>query len=186
MAESETQLSQQTWILRYVGMYSICENGIITSHRGLKPRLMNLTETPKGYKKVGLSNHGLEECRFVHRLVLETFIGPLPTPLHQCDHVNGIKSDNRLVNLRWVTPKENGENSVRLGLTTYGEKNTRSKLTFEQVKEIYLAKAKGIIKPVLAKKYGVHQYTIYRIWSRRLWVKQLNDWLTIPEDGRQE
>ncbi len=46
---------------------------------------------------------------FVHRLVYETFKGPIQKGL-QVDHINGIRNDNRLINLRLLTPKENTQN----------------------------------------------------------------------------
>lgn len=45
----------------------------------------------------------------VHRLVLETFVGKCP-PGMQGDHINRNRTDNRLENLRWVTPEENNRN----------------------------------------------------------------------------
>lgn len=45
----------------------------------------------------------------VHRLVLETFVGKCP-PGMQGDHINRNRTDNRLENLRWVTPAENNRN----------------------------------------------------------------------------
>ena len=42
----------------------------------------------------------------VHSLVLETFIGSRPRGL-VCDHINGVRNDNRLPNLRYLSGREN-------------------------------------------------------------------------------
>jgi hypothetical protein len=42
-----------------------------------------------------------------HRLIIETF-NPAPSDKHKyVDHINGIRNDNRLENLRWVTEQAN-------------------------------------------------------------------------------
>ncbi len=53
------------------------------------------------------------KIEYVHRIVWEHFNGPITKGMH-IDHINGIKSDNRLVNLRMVTPYENVQNRDRL------------------------------------------------------------------------
>ena len=46
---------------------------------------------------------------YVHRLVWEAFNSPIPDG-YEIDHINTIRYDNRLVNLRLVTSKENSNN----------------------------------------------------------------------------
>lgn len=60
-----------------------------------------------GYKVVVLKTGGRYKTIGVHRLVCDAFHGAPPSPKHQPDHINGDRSDNRPINLEWVTPKEN-------------------------------------------------------------------------------
>lgn len=46
----------------------------------------------------------------VHRVLWETFNGPIPEGM-QIDHINGVRGDNTLTNLRLVTKRENQQNA---------------------------------------------------------------------------
>ena len=50
---------------------------------------------------------------YAHHAVLYAWVGPCPKGF-ECDHLNGITTDNRLENLEWVTPEENRRRAVAL------------------------------------------------------------------------
>lgn len=62
-----------------------------------------------GYKYVTLSNKGIKHNFKIHRLVAQAFI-PNPENKPTVDHVNRIRSDNRVENLRWANYKEQVDN----------------------------------------------------------------------------
>ena len=75
----------------------------------------------RGYHVVKVSDGIHSKRKLVHRIVAEAFI-PNPENKPQIDHINRIKTDNRVENLRWVTNSENHFNMEhRSKLTAFGK-----------------------------------------------------------------
>lgn len=77
-----------------------------------KKLISNNTKTIKGYIQNTFKNKdGKPIGCYRHRVIWYYFNGEIPES-YEIDHINGIKTDNRLENLRLVTPKENMNNPV--------------------------------------------------------------------------
>lgn len=92
--------------------YEINKNGDIRNKK-TKRILKQTIDSYRCYYKISIVNDiGKSETISVHRLLALTFI-PNPDNKPAVDHINRIKTDNRLSNLRWVSFKENSENTER-------------------------------------------------------------------------
>ena len=93
--------------------YYIYEDGRVLNIKSKRFLKFNYNNN-NGYCRVELCDNNKKRKKFfIHRLVYETFKGQIPVKL-QVDHVNGIRDDNRLINLRLLTPKENSQNRHNL------------------------------------------------------------------------
>ena len=90
-----------------------------------KPRKTHLIST--GYLMVDLYKNSQRTHYLIHRLVAEAFISN-PNNLPCIDHINTIRTDNRIENLRWCSHKENSNNP----LTREHNKN-RPKEVYEKI-----------------------------------------------------
>jgi hypothetical protein len=151
-------------------------------HRyGLKrksiPHQKKLNKNHKGYYLVGLGNKKF----MVSRLVGEAFIKNIDNK-PQINHKNGIKTDNRVENLEWVTASENTKHGWKNGLIKMSEKrmrifkngdyrrgtlNGRSKLNENQVMAI--KSLRNMKTNTLARIFGVTTTTIRNIQNGKLW-----------------
>ena len=109
-------MEEEIWksIKSYEGLYEISSLGRVKSlnYRGTgKEKVLKNIEDRKGYLMVCLTKNGKQKHFKVHRLVAEAFI-PNPEGKPCIDHINTIKNDNRVENLRWVTHEENSNNSL--------------------------------------------------------------------------
>jgi hypothetical protein len=69
-----------------------------------------------GYKYCTVSNSGRKRNIMIHRLIASVFI-PNPNNKPSINHINCNKTDNRIENLEWCTPKENAIHARQNGLT---------------------------------------------------------------------
>jgi hypothetical protein len=114
------------------GRYFVSNQGRIRSHTKSKEGKIILGHTlASGYRAVGITpkSGGASTTRLLHRLVVETFIGPPPSKAHtDVRHLDGNKQNNKLSNLAWGTRSENMQDVVahRGMLKANPEGSTRS------------------------------------------------------------
>jgi len=153
----------------YEGYYQINAVGDVKNMKGkiLKPKT-----TRFGYKMVGLCGQRPRKFFAVHRLVMLTFVGKCQEGI-QVNHINGIKTDNRLENLEYCTPSENILHFIRvLGdpNRAYGEKSGKAKLTNDKVREIRQLYATGQYWQLdLARQYSISRSALGAIVHYRTW-----------------
>lgn len=61
----------------------------------------------QNYRRVNVLRNGKRADVYVHILVLETFVGPRPSPLHEGDHIDRDLTNNHAYNLRWLLKRLN-------------------------------------------------------------------------------
>ena len=91
--------------------------------RRVKEKILKPLITRKGYYLIGLYKNSIQKFYYVHRLVWIAFNGQIPEG-YEINHLNEVKSNNRLENLNLVTHKEN----INFGTRT--EKCSKSVLQF--------------------------------------------------------
>lgn len=116
-----------------------------------------------GHCRVDLYS-GKDERRFryVHRLVLEAFVGPCPDGMEAC-HNDGNPLNNCLSNLRWDTHKNNQADRWRHG-------TARATLTEGFVAAARRRYKAGETIACLARESGVCLSTIRRAVQRQTWT----------------
>lgn len=87
--------------VEYKGYY-VNDNGEVYNKHGVK---MNGFKDRNGYHQTSVKGKHV----LTHRLVWEAFFGEIPKGM-EIDHINAIRNDNRLSNLRITTHKANCNN----------------------------------------------------------------------------
>lgn len=161
----------------YEGRYTISDRGRVKSL--LSDIIMRPAKNSRGYSTIALMRGSRKSQKSfkVHTLVAAAFLGPRPEDL-EVNHKNGVKTDNCIDNLEYVTRTENMRHAWDTGLfqTPRGSKNGRAKLTEKDVLKI--RRLIGVKKhKEIAKMFGVAPNTITNIATGLSW-----GWL-VDKDG---
>lgn len=123
--------------------------------------------TNGGYVQVSLGKYGHKK---VHRLVAEAFLKNdknYPT----VNHLNGIKSDNRVINLEWASYSMNNKHAYDFGLKSSikGEDLHFSKYTEKQIREVCDEFMKGYTPKDISEKYNININLLRDVLYHKKW-----------------
>jgi hypothetical protein len=96
----------------YGGKYLVGSDGSVVSLKGKSPRVLAASPTSKGYLAVSLSGPGGRVTRSVHRLVASVFLAQSHFMGAEVRHLDGVKTNNSVGNLKWGTAKENAQDRI--------------------------------------------------------------------------
>ena len=122
---------EEIWksVIGYEGFYEVSNQGRVRSVDRVvmqvingvqtkclyKGRILKFTNDNSGYPMVTLSALGKIKTFRIHRLVADVFIEN-PESKKTVNHINAIKTDNRIENLEWATQLENNQHAINTGL----------------------------------------------------------------------
>jgi len=143
--------------------YAVTDDGKIVSLKFGRWRERKPSLSWCGYHVLILMKDGKQVGKSVHRLIAGVFLGPSDL---QVNHKNGIKTDNRIENLEYVTNLENSHHARDLGLRDH-LKGPRGymKINAEQENAIKAVAYKTDVHEV-ARQFGIKKSLVYQIWSK--------------------
>jgi len=123
-----------------------------------------------GYIQINIKMNGNYYRCYAHRLVWIFFNGEIPDD-KQINHINGIKTDNRLCNLELVTASRNLKHAFGIGLKNLrGENHSHSKLTDNDIREIRERYLRGETQTQIANDFNIIQQNVSCIVNRKSWI----------------
>lgn len=171
-------MAREEWrqVANFEGFYEVSDRGRVRSLPRVRThfdgstsvapgRLMRTLQKGSKYHQVTLTKGGKATRYNLHVLVAATFLGPNPWKL-QVRHLDGNGHNCNIKNLRYGTPKQNGEDRVRHGTSPRGERHGCAKLTSAQVNKIRALRKKGETIAKLSFIFDVHPNTIGGICSK--------------------
>lgn len=102
----------------------------------------------------------------LHRLVLETFVGPCPEGMLTRHFPDKDTKNNRLDNLCWGTQEQNQADRDKHGTHQKGEQGPNSKLKNKDINQIFVQYNNGSSMQKIAAHYGISPAVVYDILHR--------------------
>lgn len=159
--------------------YFVREDGKIIGKSG---KILKPATTIYGYNEVSIKLNGKFKSQKVHRLVAQAFI-PNPYNLPEVNHINGIKTDNRVENLEWVTSQDNQLHATRILGKGAGETHPGVKITEDMVRKACVMFAEGYQNKEVSDVLGISKHTIQKIRKGKVWKTVVNEYV-FPEKSR--
>lgn len=155
-------------------LFKVSRSGKVYSKRSKK--ILKQNKHKNGYMTIATrvgGRLGKAYCFKVHRLVAETYLDNIENK-PQVNHIDGVKDNNNLSNLEWVTAKENIQHAFRTGLAEplRGEDSPTSVLTISNVKFIrsnYKPYCRDFGANALGRKFSVSHETIGSVVRGETW-----------------
>lgn len=143
--------------------YLVSDTGLIKNKFG---RILRGTSFPNGYKGIIFKQRG--KAYLIHRLVLSAFVRPA-VGKETANHKNGIRSDNRVENLEWLSQSDNIKHAHRMMtrkphawstpvLLTQGAVKIRFDNMHEAAK--FLGRVHGSVRSAFVKKHLCRGFTV--------------------------
>jgi len=159
------KILMETWKVIDFGGYEVSSLGRVRNSAGL---VLITPVSTRGYNQCSLCSNGVRSYRLVHRLVAQAFL--LREKHHtEVNHINGVKTDNRVENLEWSTRSLNELHRARVLLSGIGACNGNSKLKPEEVIEIRLLRMSGMLIRDVAKAKRVGSSQVFRVCNGTHW-----------------
>ena len=175
---------------KHLSDYDISNNGQVRNRE--TNELRSPSTNTNGYLTLTLYYHGKAYPTSIHRLVATYFVSnPDIIKNTYVDHKDGNKQNNWDWNLEWVTPKENKQRAIALGLDNprhgnqpKGSASGVSVHTEEQAHEACKLLEKGLSNKEVADKIGVDSEFV-RSLKRGIW-KHVTKNYNIPSPEKRE
>lgn len=171
-------------IIGYEGRYEVSNKGRVKTllKNNSKTEILKPSNHIQGYLRVGLRKDGISKIISIHRLVASAFI-PNPEDKPQVNHIDGIKSNNKIENLEWCTQKENAAHAVLNGIynSAKGENAGHSKLKDSDIYKVYELLKENKKPYQIAKIIGISKSTINLIVHNKIWTHLDIKWNDVYE-----
>lgn len=99
----------------------------------------------------------------VHRLVAKAFVYGESSSKKEVNHINGDRLNNHWSNLEWVTPSENVQHAIKLGLVDHSKFNYHTTISPTEIDIIFSLREDGMKHKAIARLLHIGTSTVTHI-----------------------
>lgn len=167
-----SNLSRVKKVKRFSNVTRVNKDGrVISFNIPIKEAILKQNINCKGYYTLQLTKNSFPKTVTTHRLVAKAFL-PNPENKPAVNHIDGVKTNNNVENLEWVTLSENVRHAHanNLACVRVGSDNSFAKLSEEDIINIRKTyKEGGFTHKSLGEIYNTHSSNIGLIVNHKAW-----------------